>query len=317
MVSVGPVRDSVEQINNTSWLIGSKYILRHVQGSHAGEYLQRNSDGSSYTLSVAPAILPEAGPISQTGHARQVHDAGDASAVFSFGSALILKVKLIDDGNKSQEHEILAFLAQQQLSFKIPKVLFHAIEGDRIYLFEPHMPGRRLTEAWWEMDTQEQQHISTRVAHICSELRAFEFHSMTGVDYSWMDPLREPIERDYSPAALQKHCKELGMDCSTYVLSHNDLGPTNILISGDQIAVIDWDLAGYCPLAWVRTKFAVCGALDVERISATGAESDSAYRIQIERKLGHMGFPEVTEAYKKLEKARRTEWIARRPWLND
>ncbi|KAI3326669.1 kinase-like domain-containing protein [Xylariaceae sp. AK1471] len=315
MVSLGPVRDSVKQINDISWLIGSKHILRHIQGPYAGKYLQKNSDGSCYTLSDAPATLPDAGPIPQTSHVRQVHDAGDASAVFSFGDKLILKVKLISEGGRPQEHETLAFLAKQQLSFKIPTVVFHIAEGDRIYLFEPHMPGRRLNEAWWDMDAKEKEHISTRIAHICSELKAFQSSFMTGVDHKWMNPLREPGQRDYSPEALQKHCEELGMDCSTYVLSHNDLGPTNILIAGDQIAIIDWDLAGYCPAAWVRTKFAVCGALDVERVSGTGTENDSAYRMQVEQKLGHMGFPEVMEAYKRMEKTRMAEWIEQRPWL--
>ncbi|KAJ8133392.1 hypothetical protein O1611_g241 [Lasiodiplodia mahajangana] len=177
------------------------------------------------------------------------------------------------------------------------------------------MPGKRLNEAWWEMDAEEKEHISTRIARICSELMAFRCDSLTMVDDRWMDPLREPEQRNHDPTAVRKHCEELGMDCSTYVLSHNDLGPTNILIDGDQIAIIDWDLAGYCPLAWVRTKFAICGAMDVERVSSTDIETNSTYRRQVEQELGRVGFPEVTEAYKKMHKARLVEWVERRPWL--
>jgi len=44
----------------------------------------------------------------------------------------------------------------------------------------------------------------------------------------------------------------------------------------------------------MRTKFAVCGALDAERIGATGVETGSAYRMQVEQKLGFMRFPEIT-----------------------
>ena len=29
------------------------------------------------------------------------------------------------------------------------------------------------------------------------------------------------------------------MDCSVFILSHNDLGPTNIIVGGDRIIVID------------------------------------------------------------------------------
>jgi thiamine kinase-like enzyme len=44
---------------------------------------------------------------------------------------------------------------------------------------------------------------------------------------------------------LKQHCKELGMDCSVFVLSHNDLGPTNIIVNGNRIVVLDWEMAGY------------------------------------------------------------------------
>ncbi|KAI4869462.1 kinase-like domain-containing protein [Hypoxylon rubiginosum] len=240
-------------------------------------------------------------------HARQIHDAGDASAVFSFGNTLILKVKLTKGDAALREHKTLAFLSKQKLSFSIPTVLYHMEEPDRIYLFEPQMPGKSLNEAWWDMSAKEKEHVSSPVAHICSELRAFRTNVITGIDYNWMNSLRE--KRDDSPEALQKHCEELGMDCSTYVLSHNDLGPTNVLLDGDQIAVIDWDLAGYCPVEWVRTKFAVCRALDVESVTGdAGVKTDGEYRLLVERKLGDMGFPDVTEAYKRMWKIRSEEW---------
>jgi hypothetical protein len=92
-----------------------------------------------------PLPLLHSGP----SHVRQIHDAGDASAVFSFGDALILKVRLADEGTR-REHETLAYLAEKQLSFDVPTVLFHAEEAGKIYLFEPHMPGKRLNEAWWD-----------------------------------------------------------------------------------------------------------------------------------------------------------------------
>jgi hypothetical protein len=128
-----------------------------------------------------------------------IHDTRDASAVFNFGDALILKVELTSVGYAAQEHELLAFLAKQQLSFKIPTVLFHAVEDDRIFLFEPCMPGKRLNELWWEMDAHKKERVTTRIAEICSQLKAFESHVMTAVDYNWMNPLIEAEERDDTP----------------------------------------------------------------------------------------------------------------------
>lgn len=313
MAPRGHVRDSVKQIDTTAWLIGSKYVLRHVQEPCKNTYLWNNSsDGSCYTLSAAPIPLPDAGPPPLDSHVRQVHDAGDASAVFRFGDALILKVRLADDGTR-REHKILGFLAEKQLSFDVPRVIFHAEEAGKTYLFEPYIPGNRLNEVWWDMTKEEKEHVAIRISEICSELKAFRSDVLTGVDHNWLDPLQEL--RDYGVQALQKHCEELGMDCSTFVLSHNDLGPTNIIINGDRIAVLDWELAGYSPLAWVRTKFAICGALQVEGVGRASVETDSEYRVRVEQKLGEMGFPQVTEAYNMMKKARYEEWKRNRPWL--
>lgn len=58
------------------------------------------------------------------------------------------------------------------------------------------------------------------------------------------------------------------MDCSVFILSHNDLGPLTSSSVGDRIIVIGWEMAGYAPLEWVRTKFAICGACHQTRRSA-------------------------------------------------
>ena len=146
----------------------------------------------------------------------------------------------------------------QQLSFDIPTVLFYTEEAGKTYLVEPCVPGKRLNEAWWEMPEEEKEHVVTRVSEICAEIQVFRSRDLTGVDYNWLDPLQEPD--DQRVEVQQQHCKDLGMDCSVFVLSHNDLGPTNIIINGNQIVVLDWEMAGYAPLEWVRTKFAICGA---------------------------------------------------------
>ncbi|TLS25002.1 hypothetical protein PpBr36_06818 [Pyricularia pennisetigena] len=92
-------------------------------------------------------------------------------------------------------------------------------------------------------------------------------------------------------------------------------------MEGDQVSIIDWDMAGYCPLEWIRTKFAICGVMVAERVvgnevdGSLSVERNHEYREMIEQKLGDMGFPEVTKAYIKMENMREKEWKKRRPWL--
>ncbi|KAK4155048.1 kinase-like domain-containing protein [Chaetomidium leptoderma] len=313
-----PVRDSVKQIDTNSWLVGSKHVLRHVQGPREGDCLWESpSDGSYYTFSAAPVPQPDSGPLAPDGHARQIHDAGDESAVFNFGDALIIKIRIATD-NTRREPQTLAFLAKQQLSFDIPVVLFYMEDAGKAYLVEPYISGKRLNEAWWDMPEEEKEHVATRVSQVCLDIKVFQSNAMTGSDYNWMNPLQET--RDDRVEVVQQQCEELGMDCSSvFVLAHNDLGPTNIIVNGDRIGVIDWEMAGYVPLEWVRTKFAVCGVLCVERVhrepSPVRVERNGEYPVRVEQRLGEMGFPEATAAYKRMHDMREVEWKKNRPWL--
>jgi thiamine kinase-like enzyme len=119
------------------------------------------------------------------------------------------------------------------------------------------------------MPEGEKERVVTRVAEVCAEIKVFRSNAMTGSDH-WMNPMQET--RGDRAAVLQQQCRDLGLDCSMFILSHNDLGPTNIIVNEERIAVIDWEMAGYVLLERVRTKFAICGALDVERVTRRRAE---------------------------------------------
>ena len=119
----GLVRDSVKQIREDSWLIGDKVILDR-NFSLVPNYLWKSDDGSYYTVSNAPIPPPPANPLPSDSMIRLVHDAGDASAVWSFGE-VFLKVKLFQDRKAATgEHTTLEWVAKKEPSFDIPKVLF-------------------------------------------------------------------------------------------------------------------------------------------------------------------------------------------------
>ncbi|KXJ85409.1 kinase-like domain-containing protein [Microdochium bolleyi] len=316
MASNHHVRDSIRQIDENTWLIGTSHVLRLTQGSCDSGYLwKNNSDGSCYVLSAAPEPLPDTKSLPDDSHVRKIHEAGDESAVFKFGDALILKIRLATPGTR-REHEMLAFLAEKRLNFDIPKALFYTEDAEKTYLFETYIPGKRLEDIWWDMTAEQKEFVVTQVSQVCSELRAFQSDTLTAVADHWLDPLRE--QRDYDVQALQEHCENLGMTCSTFVLSHNDLGPTNILVTetGNQIAILDWELAGYSPVEWIRTKFAVCGALDLDSNGKGGEATNGLdYRAWVEQRLRELGFPEVTEKYNTVKMERYEKWKAKRSAL--
>ena len=63
--------------------------------------------------------------------------------MFCFGDAVIFKVRLADEGTR-REHETLAFLVEERLSFDIPKLPSYGEEDGKTYLFESLIPGKTL-----------------------------------------------------------------------------------------------------------------------------------------------------------------------------
>ncbi|EHA47190.1 hypothetical protein MGG_04254 [Pyricularia oryzae 70-15] len=297
------VRDSVAQIDANTWLIGTQNIIQKLQHDETPcenrpnqRCMWRNdSDGAYYMLYPAPFRLPKVSPLpaaSSDSHVRQIHDAGDVSAVFKFGHSLILKVKIRSTFKQKgdstavltqpYEHETLAFLSEQQLSFKVPRVLFHVQEGNKTFLLEPCMPGQTVNEAWWTMTPAEKDGVTTRVAAIVNELTAFRADT---------SPPGPPTTTGSTPGAKTR------TRSARWARLKNIARP--------------W---------WIRTKFAICGVMAAERVLKKGdgslsVEIDHQYRKMIEQKLGEMGFPEVIDAYNKLHDLREEDWKKRRPWL--
>ncbi|KAK2591452.1 hypothetical protein QQS21_010861 [Conoideocrella luteorostrata] len=303
------VRDSVKQIRENLWLIGDKAIL-HRSPAFVPEFSWKASDGSYYTISDVSVPAPSAGALPPDSIIRQVHDAGDASAVWSLGDAF-LKVKLLQDRTgATRERVTLEWLAKRKLSFRVPRVLYHAQGDDRSYLIVSHIPGETLGAAWRDMEESEQEECVNCVTGIVKELSAWHGDAIAGVDgaelpESWLDVCRDP--HDFTPDALRENCNELGMDCSTLIFAHNDLGPYNIIVNAQKrvVGIIDFEMAGYVPREWVRTKLDVSWGLD---FAWSGVDSDDAalteWRKRVAHQLGQEGFPEVTDMWKKWFKQR-------------
>ena len=56
------------------------------------------------------------------------------------------------------------------------------------------------------------------------------------------------------------------MECSSFYFYHCDLGPVNIIVDSatESIGLIDWEIAGFVPRDWIRTKFHCYSGHDLE-----------------------------------------------------
>ena len=292
-----PVNESIQEINDDSWIIGDRILLSR-RWSSPSDSAWSDSEGSFYVISEASNPLPPSRPLSATTHIKKVYDAGEASAVWNIGGAFF-KVKLLDP-DATREHVTLDYLhSKRPLSFATPDVYYHAEYDNRYYIVLSGLTGYTLTEAWPKLDEAMKQHYVARVANVCKELAVWQANHVSGVDGRHLSEThlsRRGQPEDCSPQNLLANCQHLGMDCSTFVLYHCDLGPGNIIVNlADwSIGIIDWEMAGFVPREWIRTKFRVSGGMD---LPGSDQELRVDWRRRIQKRLGEEGFADVAERW--------------------
>ncbi|KAB5513461.1 kinase-like domain-containing protein [Coniochaeta sp. 2T2.1] len=255
------INDSIREVDSDSWLIAGKLLLSRQPSPSSEKPSWSDGEGRFFVLSDAPDPLPESKPLAEdSAELPMVHAAGDQSAVWRAGEAFI-KAHDILWPNATREHVTLAFLkAKGPLDFDFPEVIYHDEFDERYYLILTRVPGRTLSEEWPGMDEAMRQRYVRRVADICAKLAEWKGNAICGVDGQQLLEvyLSEGDSADMlDPDQLRKNCLQMSMDVSSLVFCHLDLGPGNVIVdpAKDSIGIIDWELAGYVPREWVKTKF--------------------------------------------------------------
>lgn len=293
-----PVRDSIRQIDDDSWLVGGKLPLSRAVPSESAW---------GYTIAPAPDPLPASHPLpDNSADIKLVYDVGDCSAVFSIGSDAFCKVHLLRFAQAAREHVTLAWLHKRTWSFPIPTTLYHAEFDGRYYHFISRVPGQTMDSVWGELDDAQRQRFVKRIVEICDELAVSIPVPAPGDVICGVDG--GAVQEEYlsgrglnrSPENLKKNCLALGMDCSRLVFYHRDLGPTNVLVDlqTESMSAIDWESAGYMPKEWVLTKFRVSSGMDL----SGGYGTDWRRRVMLYmRELGYTGVAEAFIERNKIE----------------
>jgi hypothetical protein len=73
--------------------------------------------------------------------------------------------------------------------------------------------------------------------------------------------------------------------------------PGNIIVDIESkgLGIIDWEIVGYLPREWVRTKFHLSSGMDFPDVKDEDAKSD--WRAFVARRLAEMGFQEVIDGW--------------------
>jgi len=291
------VNESIQAVNDKSWVIGGKLLLSHQPAPSATQVSWSDGKGGFFVLSDPPSPFPQLQPHPEDSTVLPlVYAAGDQSAVWSAGEAFI-KIHDLRYQKATKEHVTLEFLkGKKPLGFHIPEVLYQGEWVDRYYLIISRVPGMTLTAAWPTMDEELRQYYVARVAEECEKMAEWkgEGTGICGVDGNNLLENYLAKTELIDPGELGKNAAAMGMNVSSLVFYHCDLGPGNVIVNPETrgLGIIDWEIAGYVPTEWVRTKFHVSSRMDFPNL-----EDGTEWRRLVARKLAAVGFAEVIDGF--------------------
>ena len=289
------INQSLKQIDSNSWLLGSFILYR---SSHLSENATWNDSDASYTLTKIPTLCSYMTTNLDSSYIKLVHEAGDASAVWSIGNNAFCKVRYVERG-ATPEALTLDFVQRQMPSFKTPKVLYYMVEKDRSYLFLERLPGRTLAKAWPSLSMEWRSSYVAAIVRVCKEMAEWEGEKLSGVDGQDIPEYYLQPRGVHDFISLQDTCTTIGMDCSKFVFYHADLGPCNIIVEDKPklgtIGIIDFEIAGYFPRGWIRTKFRISSGMNLPVSSKE--EDPLCWRRQVQMALEIDGFEDFTKEW--------------------
>lgn len=288
-----PVRDLLKAENEHAWIVGGRYRLQQHK-TEVPDYLWVSQDQNYFTIS---SIDRYEGPLASSQPFPLVYDVGDAHAIWDLGE-VFLKITVPRAVLATREHvTIEAVRNMRQPGFAVPKVLFHGEWDGRYFLILSRVPGQTLNAAWPSMSHEERANAASQTAAVCEALAIQERTTIGGVDRNYLpDAVLASSDEDFSPERLLRTCLACGMDTTTFVFYHCELSPQNVLYNAvdKTIGIIDWEIAGYVPRQWVRTKARVSLALDFDDPQD---EEPRTWRGMLQSALGERGFEEVAEKF--------------------
>jgi hypothetical protein len=206
-----------------------------------------------------------------------IYEAGSRSAIWFLGNEAVCKVHAWKEGLQL-ESETIAFVSEHFPTIPVPEVLYAWVDEsiNRSFLIMKRIHARTLDVAWTQLTHHQRiniakevaEHTATLASKTCCYLQTISGCGigipslMQGYEHespihNWfprtIGPLSSTNLRDYMSAISSTSPPSFD---DTFLLFHDDQGPTNILVSaaGDKVeAIIDWTSAAYLPRFWIAT----------------------------------------------------------------
>ncbi|KAH6651275.1 kinase-like domain-containing protein [Chaetomium tenue] len=310
---------SVARINPSRWLLGSLMVCEKsdILESTPSDAISHWKDGNN-TFCLRKKLADD--PELSTGDSQvdRIHAAGTSAASWCLGQDTFVKVHSWIEGLE-MEAEKIQFVTEKAPEVPVPEVIYTWIDRDlnRSFLIMKRVEGQTLDKAWPKLSPPQRTQIADDVARFSVTLAANTstlFETVTGLPVSnerwlmdetpashltWHPKFLGPLTQEGMQTYLAKISNATPPDIEPeFHFYHADLGPTNIMVSGDGrlSGIIDWESAAYYPRFWLATKPLISWAflLDCEE----GEDSRSWARLLAQGLETHGGFKGQAEAYK-------------------
>ena len=296
-----PVQECLRKVGGDIWSIGGKHHL--IRRKCPGDRTWSDGGTSFYGITETPQTDQAQASTSQSDFPI-IYEVGKNSAhvIWKIGNAF-LKLVIPHTPMATREHNTLDFVKTLlPSSVVIPQVLCHGEWDGRYYILVTQVPGLTLHDAWPHMSPGLKNKCIRQVTEVCSQLAKNTGKRICGIDGGHLQEfflLKGGY--DFSPSMLESNSRDIGMDCTRLCLYHCDLTPGNVLVdlTTGTVGLIDWECAGFVPREWIRTKFCVCGAMDLETTTVDEEEKTDrkAWWSQMDASLEEAGFSTVATAW--------------------
>ncbi|KAK6000670.1 hypothetical protein QM012_003395 [Aureobasidium pullulans] len=253
-----------------------------------------------------------------------IHEAGSANAVWTLGNTAVCKVNPWKEGYEL-EADTLAYISTEFPSIPITEVIYTWIDKpiNRSFLITKRIHARTIDQAWADLSHQQRLNLANEVAHYTALVATktsniYQTVSGCGVrfgpgpDYPFDSPIHHWFPRTVGPMPAVEYRAYLQSLSSKpfpefdddLVLVHDDVGPTNVLVSddGDSVAaIIDWANVAYKPRFWVCTVLYAVGGFIMEDERIPEAER-SDWAKMLAAALQAQGFHECKDQYRAWRK---------------
>lgn len=307
------VKDCIKQLSPNRWLLGPSLICEQdIESNKFSTYFK--SDESKFEWSPINSQSPI-----------QLVRCIQGQATWKIGKWAYFKTKKWTE-KMGMEYATIQFVQEKAPEVPVPKVLQHYVDktAKRSFLLISSIPGEDLNEAWKTLNSNQKNEIVEQVANCIDSLSRLTSERLESADKKW---LREPhlaprrVLMSYPSTAINTEkvlCSKLlnpdeskdyeeiwGIEQNKFVFCHADLGPTNIKIMVNEngriklTGILDWEIAGFFPKGWIRTKFYVSGGLGFDWDGEEGWTEWPARLGMILERMGYQAFPKELKKWKK------------------